>query len=694
MPTDAPLSTTVSSGQLDEYQRAFIEAPDDNLRLLAPAGSGKTQSLLWRCQHLSAQSEGKARFLLVTFTRAARDELRARLSSDSFRKVGDATDIVTLNSWGHRRLRASYPGLRLLTNSWHLRECVNNTLRPVWVTHPTLPAAIKSYPFRAHKIIMTMIDRLKSLGFDHETDSPTAINDQIDALANLGLLGLLEEIIDNLFGIGAVEDRRIETFVEGIMDFWRSACRTLIEQATFTLEDQKYVAFLDLRRQFTDGRLPMGGSRYSHVLVDEFQDINPLDLALIRQIADINRAKLTIVGDDDQAIFEWRGATPSYILEPEAHFGRAFGTRILERNYRCPRNLVIGAQRLIVNNKRREPKRVIPMREADAEVRRIHCIAFTETVDKIMEEVRSFVVESAPGAKFAILSRKRAQLIPYQILMASEEIPFCAAEDLHVFLSEAFETLERTLRVCACARAGFRSPTLVDDVVGLCNMVKRYPLKKAEVDSLKQHLRAARPRSYDAAAETIETFRGTLKGPNDDGTLSRAFAAAVREIVHAPTVQRAIEILGQSFAGFGSDYVKSEEDIFYTDPPFYYLAAFAARYGEDFQRFLDDIEMAKAKLVRLPGEDDEKSADEIWRRPIHLMTALRAKGKEFDTVVILDANDGIWPLRRAAGKIESERRLFYVAMTRAKRRLLLTISNRIGDEPAHPSPFLEEAGLN
>lgn len=80
---------------------------------------------------------------------------------------------------------------------------------------------------------------------------------------------------------------------------------------------------------------------------------------------------------------------------------------------------------------------------------------------------------------------------------------------------------------------------------------------------------------------------------------------------------------------------------------------------------------------------------------MHLMTALRAKGKEFHTVVILDANEGIWPSKQAETQeqIEGERRVFYVAMTRAKKRLLFTLSKRIGASVAVPSSFLAESGL-
>lgn len=134
--------------------------------------------------------------------------------------------------------------------------------------------------------------------------------------------------------------------------------------------------------------------------------------------------------------------------------------------------------------------------------------------------------------------------------------------------------------------------------------------------------------------------------------------------------------------------------IFLADPPFAYLVEFSERYGTDFQAFVDDLEKAKDTLVKLPGMDAD-SDGELWKKPVHLMTALRAKGREFETVVMLDVVDGIWPLRFAKTEraLEGERRLFYVAMTRARKRLILTASRRIGDQMTIPSPFLAEAAL-
>ncbi|MCQ0987161.1 UvrD-helicase domain-containing protein [Jiella marina] len=693
--TLARLAGSLAEAELDEFQRRFVEAEDGDIRLLAPAGSGKTHSLLWRCAELYRRSEGSARFLIVTFTRAARDELRLRLFTPQFRRLAASADVVTLNGWGNRVIRGTFLNPRLMTSDGDRTLLVKNTLQAAWAEDEAIAAGLRDHTYKLPKILAELLDTLKSLGFDHEDGSMRHANDRLDALEALGLSRHIDQLIEKLAEHGVLPDKRLETFIETVMPFWVKACELQAAQATFTLEDQKYVGFLDTRRRVAEGNRPAPGDRITHILVDEFQDINPLDLALVREIAALNQARITIVGDDDQAIFEWRGATPDYILEPEAHFGRPFATHILERNYRCPRNLVDSSARLISHNRRREPKTMTPVLERDAEIETLEHASFVAATDAVMREVRTFIERDVPGAKLAVLSRKRAQLIPYQIIMAREGLSFCAAEDLHVFLSDTFDRLLHAIRTRAMAALGMRLPTMVEDIVTLCNSVRRFPLKRAEADALAKHLRNGRPKSYDEVIDALEAYQGPLKGKNDDGKISAAFAQALRKLVHAPTVRAAIEAMQDLFGGFQQDYGRAQEDIFLVDPPFLYLTEFAEAYGDDFQRFLDDLETAKDTLVRLPGEDKEDDANALWRRPVHLMTALRAKGKEFDTVVMLDVVDGIWPLRRAKSErdIESERRLFYVAMTRAKRRLILTLSGRIGDQVASPSPFLQEAGL-
>lgn len=686
---------SIASAALDATQLAFVNATQTDIRLLAPAGSGKTLSLLHRCAELHRRSVGSSSFLIVSFTRAARDELRARLSEPAFAPFSTRADVVTLNGWGHRRLRAMSTQPRLHVAEIERANLVRTVLAPAWSSVPELDKGMKHQPFKLPKLLADLLDTMKSLAFDHEDGSLAMADQRLESLEELGLLSLLEDFIVKFEDLGVVDNRRWETFLEIALPFFNAACVQQFATGSFTLEDQKYGAWLDQRRQLAAGNLPAPGARVTDILVDEFQDINPLDLALIMKVADLNQSALTIVGDDDQAIFEWRGAAPDFILEPDRHLGRPFKTYILEKNYRSPRNIVEKSARLIAHNKRRVAKSMHAVSAVEAQTFMYSGQTFLDSVESVLDEIRSFVGKKAPGARMALLSRKRAQLIPYQILLAREDIPFCAAEDLHLFLSDTFDRLLGALRTRTMAGLGIAVPTIVDDVMALCNSVQRYPLRRVEADAMARHVRSVRPKSYDAAIAQLETYSGPIRGQTDEGATAANFAIRLRKLLHAPTVRAAIEALQTLYAGFKKDYGRGSEDIFLADPPFAYLAEFSETYGGGFQSFVDDLEKAKDTLVKLPGMDFDDSANEEWKKPIHLMTALRAKGREFDTVVMLDVVDGIWPLRFAQTEraLEGERRLFYVAMTRAKKRLILTSSGRIGDKPTIPSPYLAEAGL-
>jgi len=135
---------------------------------------------------------------------------------------------------------------------------------------------------------------------------------------------------------------------------------------------------------------------------------------------------------------------------------------------------------------------------------------------------------------------------------------------------------------------------------------------------------------------------------------------------------------------------------FRTRLPFLYLGEYARRYNRDFFRFIDDVDEAIVATAYLPNAGaDSESIDPDLRHAVHLMTALRAKGKEFKTVVILDANDGMWPIRLAEtqAELEQERRIFYVGITRARGRLFLLSVERLAGRLVPVTPYLSEMGI-
>ena len=705
--------------QLDQHQQAFCLAPpQSNLRLLAPAGCGKTLCLLARCQQLAehaARRNTTVRFLLVTFTRAARDELATRLHADSafvtlralHQRQHSAVDICTLNSWGFRRIRQATFSPTLLTTSKSLHFAVMNQLQPVWRRHETIAEAIAQNRHRAPRRLMNVIDAFKSLGFDHTLHANfETFSRYIDKLAEQHLDWRLAEQFHELASLdvlgtkykkGGQESPRTgkRELYTAFFRFWREAVEQLIASATFTFEDQKYVAYLDERKKADDGAFLSGAAGYSHILVDEFQDINPLDLALVRAIADRNRATITIAGDDDQAIFEWRGASPEYILEPGSYLERRFRTHTLSVNYRSPENIVRRSQRLIANNQRRVEKSVRASGNHKAQIDIMATEDLTSGLDRVCDIVRSATAESH---RVAIIGRKRSQIIPYQVLFASLDIPFCAAEDLQIFLSDTFDRLIEMLEVKT--RLDFPSGPLQAsrDLVALCDYVKRYPISKKDRNTLGQHIRRARPKTLMDAIEALVQYEGRLKGPNKDGKVSLSMVDALLSFLTASTVSDTLSTLGEKFDGLRTDFGKAEDDIFFLDPPFLFLSGYAARHGDDYSGFVAEIERAREQLVLLPQFEAASDSDrsELWNRPVHLMTAQRAKGKEFDIVVLLDVVDGIWPIRRkdqTEQELEAERRIFYVAFTRTRKRIVIQVPGGLGSKPTVSSPYVEELGL-
>ncbi len=687
---------------LDEYQLPFCQSPKRALRLLAPAGSGKTHSLLLRCLHQWRQAGApKPRFLLFAFTRAARDELRDRMQQDG--ELGDisgSVEVATLNAWGYRRLRARTHNLRLVTTGGQIHTTVHNTLQPVWNRHPRIKEILTEARARGRvaKVIMAVTDGLKSLGFRHDRHHQAGeFVKHLDWLRKAGLgnyfSGLLQMLVDSRI-IDSRQPNLTLELEENFLGFWHDAVELMRQSAVITLEDQKYLAWLDLEESIAEGNFTTGVHRCDHILVDEFQDVNCLDLRLLQAIAALNKAELAVVGDDDQAIYEWRGASPEFILRPDEYVGHDVETHILSRNYRSPRNIVQLSQRLIRHNQRRVDKEIIPDSEVDAKLEILKMSSLSETIDWVVGEVKA-MLDSGDIGKVALIGRKRGQIIPYQIVFASHNIPFYAAEDLQVFLGDAFRAIQGILaikaRVIARPAPGINP---VQDLLMLCDKVRRYPLNKTSRAALLQHLQSAAPETFFDAVKRFLKYTGPLGGGNADGRITVAFFNAIYALIKADSIAETIRVLSADFQGLQRDYGRSLEDIFYADPPFLHLGEFAERYGDDYDAFNRDIDRAVGTLALVPDDADAVRNPE-WRLPLHLMTALRAKGKEFDTVILLDVNKDIWPsvLAVEPDQLEQERRVFYVAMTRAKKRLVMLVNESMLGSPALPSPYLSEMGI-
>ncbi|HEY7471313.1 MAG TPA: ATP-dependent helicase [Gemmatimonadota bacterium] len=329
----------------DEHQRRVIECRARTIRMVAPAGSGKTQTIVERVLGRIAEGVPPARILVLTFDRAARTSLVERLASRS-RELGiDAAGctVSTLNAFGASLLRRHAPG--------EAREVVDEARADALLLGTCADLGLPQEVAGRGPLVRELFGLLKNALHDPRSGNVRAFarflaRDPVAAerLAELeaDVPGIDPSTIAALF---AAVDRGMRR--AGVLDF----------------DDQKLRA-LALLEDAALGRRIEG--LWSEVVVDEFQDINRLDFELVRRLA--ARADLVVTGDDDQAIYGFRGCSSEFIVGLAGHLGREVDSHELAVNYRNPPNLLAHAVRLVEHNRGRIPKSPVAARTDPARV--------------------------------------------------------------------------------------------------------------------------------------------------------------------------------------------------------------------------------------------------------------------------------------------------------------------------------------
>ena len=196
--------------QMDPSQLAFCRAPDPNVRLLAPAGCGKTLSILYRCSELARRAEKPVRFLLVTFTKVAAAELRSRLAEPEFSHLSNQLNVSTLNSFGYRRIRDRVRNHRLLTSRNDMHFAMLNQLRPVYQKFKHIEEAISGRSSSRPRGVMEVMDNFKSMGFNHVTDKNRELFDRrLATLQTQGLSWRIQEQFDTLTRLRVLDPKAV-----------------------------------------------------------------------------------------------------------------------------------------------------------------------------------------------------------------------------------------------------------------------------------------------------------------------------------------------------------------------------------------------------------------------------------------------------------------------------------------------------
>ncbi len=697
---DEFVSDILGSSYLDISQKRFCSYPRNKIRLLAPAGSGKSNCILWRClniQQLNPKTPSK--YIVFTFTKIACEELNNRLNKDrAFESLKGVVEITTLNAWGWKYIKLHTRGINLIDTTKAQYSYIYYSLRPVWQCYPKIEYLIKENGSDVIKVIYNSMEILKSLGFRHDIHNTFDIFlKHMDYLMRTRMGIRINELIKNLKSINIIDlinndETLYKAFYDSFWTFWLQGCIYLNHKRQYTWEDQKYWPLIELDKLSSDSEirhLP----NYSSIFVDEFQDINMLDLNLLKTIAKISNTDITIIGDDDQAIYEWRGATPEFILNPDTFLSDEYFTITLGVNYRSPTNIIEYTQRLIKNNLNRVAKEVVANSNNEAIVEALYFANIGETSAWVMDYINGFLKKS-DMTTIALIARKRSQIIPYQIKFALEGIQYYCDDDLQIFLSDTFNEFRNIMLIKSnLGKLNRNSAEVVEDFLKICDFVKKYRVKSNDKNEIGKYLNSKRPSNFEAALNIFKYYSGELKGNNRNGKMTLLFYDIIKEFVSANTVTATIEFINSCFQGLQKDYSKAIDDVFYVDPPFLYLSDYARTYGDDYCKFSNDLTQACEMLATVSRE--YKSETQLFRLPLHLMTPFRTKGKEYDEVIILDANEGIWPIKYAItpDTLEAERRLFYVATTRTRNKLSFLVNYKMLGENTSKSRFLDEMGI-
>ncbi len=616
---------------LNPAQREAVTHGGGPLLVLAGAGSGKTRVLTYRIAHLIRRGDAQPwEITAVTFTNKAAREMRERVESLVGGTLGGGF-VGTFHRWALMLLRR----------------------HPEAAGLPPRFAILDSDDQRA---LITRV--LKEMGHDGRDPSPRAVLARISATANAGRgPASLEAALSPLDRVAA--------------EAWQRYRKAKKAAGAIDFDDMLVLAGKVLRQHETIQEQVRRQARW--LLVDEFQDTNAIQLDLLALALDGER-NLTAVGDEDQSIYRWRGAEMENILAFERHFA---GARVvaLEQNYRSTAPILSAAGALIAKNALRRGKNLFTERVGGEPV------VLTITDDERGEArwVADHLEELAPEHGFeqlAVLVRTNAQTRPFEEELTRRRIPHRVVGGLRFWQRAEVKD----------ALAYLRLVVRPEDVVAFQRVVNvpARGIGAATLDVLARHAESVASPLPVAAAELPEGLTPRAR---------QALGAFFRLLDEARTLREALEpgdLVGWLLEGSGllALYDGAEPDKVARRENLAQLAAAvaeAAASGQSLEELLDGVALLE--------EDDEHTAPEA----VSLMTLHAAKGLEFDVVVLAGLEDGLLPHASARDEpdgLEEERRLTYVGMTRARRRLALTAARSrflFGQrQPTRPSRFLLE----
>ena len=621
---------------LNEPQLAAVTLPAQHALILAGAGSGKTRVLTTRIAWLISTNQVSPQGLLaVTFTNKAAKEMLTRLSAMLPINVRGMW-IGTFHGLCNRLLRTHYrdaglPQLFQILDSGDQQSAVKRLL--------------------------------KNLNVDDEKFPPREMTWFINAQKEAGLRPAAVEAYDDWTRkrVELYEAYEAQCQREGVVDF-----AELLLRSYELLERNE-----PLRRHYQE--------RFQHILVDEFQDTNKLQYAWLKLLAG-NSASLFCVGDDDQSIYAFRGADVGNMRDFEREF-RVSNMIRLEQNYRSHGNILDAANAIIKNNPSRLGKNLWTDAGAGEPIRVHESYSDGDEARFIVEEVKALARDGHARAEIALLYRSNAQSRALEHALFSAGLPYRVYGGLRFFERAEIKHALAYLRLIANS----------DDDTAFSRVVN-FPARGIGARSVELLTDAAR-----AAGSSLHAAIGHVSGAG--GVKLAGFATLLeklREAAHLPLPELVEHVLDLS--GLRAHYQNEKEGaerLENLDELINAANNFVAEVGtvSDEGELSGDLIAFLSHASLEAGEHQAGEGDDA----LQLMTVHSAKGLEFNIVFICGLEEGLFPHENSLAEdkgLEEERRLMYVAVTRARQRLYLCFAQTrmLHGQTRYnlPSRFLDE----
>lgn len=400
-------------------------------------------------------------------------------------------------------------------------------------------------------------------------------------------------------------------------------------------------------------------SIYKYILIDEYQDINDIQYDCVRMLAG-DRANLWVCGDDDQSIYGFRGANPKIMLSFTDDYPNAAVVKLTD-NYRSSKRIVEAAGKVIAENRNRFNKDIRGMGADGIPVELIHTKDEEEEDSRILEMINN---TDKPYTDIAILLRTNIQATRFADLLRRNDIPYSIKDSVvNPFMNAFFFDILSYLRLRDSMVS--QSDFSIRDLLRILNKPSRY---------LRSDLINTGAKCLD---EVIESLSGNLMYSQPLKVLKVQLGSMEKMDMY--------ESINFIRKGIGYDnYMKLR--LMNRDRFSEYMENM--NWIQDMAKTCDDLN----ELIYLSEHYEEmvKGNENAAGEGVHLMTYHGSKGLEFDTVILPRINEGVVPGNRSRDteSIEEERRMFYVAMTRAKNRLIISFKIGTRLKPALPSRFI------